>query len=171
LRQVRRRAAQTILLVAIFLTRSQLAAGKAVPYARSFAKRQADVEQALKDLQAYSGQKLPILDGFVAAGAKPLEQYERGFYQFTIEVLPGEAGATVVRLSAKIAAWYADRDVAKSGYEVLASNRRLELDLLDRVEEKLGGKPSGPRVGSGSMVQTPKAKLDLSGISGVRCRS
>jgi hypothetical protein len=50
-------------------------------------------------------QKLPILDGFVAAGAKPLEQYERGFYQFTIEVLPGEAGATVVRLSAKITAW------------------------------------------------------------------
>jgi hypothetical protein len=136
-----------------------------VPYARSFAKRQADVEQALKDLQAYSGQKLPILDGFVAAGAKPLEQYERGFYQFTIEVLPGEAGATVVRLSAKITAWYADRDVAKSGYEESESNRRLELDL-DRVGEKLAGKPSGPRVGSGSMVQTPKAKLDLSGISG-----
>ena len=44
------------------------------------------------------------------------------YYQFTIEVLPGEAGATVVRLSAKITAWYADRDVAKSGYEVLASN-------------------------------------------------
>jgi hypothetical protein len=73
LRQVRRRAAQTILLVAIFLGRSQLAAGQVVPYARSFAKRQADVEQALKDLQAYSGQKLPILDGFVAAGAKPLD--------------------------------------------------------------------------------------------------
>src|SRR5260370_5626907 len=62
--------------------------------------------------------------------------------------------------------WHADRDVAKSEYEVLASNGRLELDLLDRLEEKLGGKPSGPRVGSGSTVQTPKAKLDLSGIPG-----
>jgi hypothetical protein len=48
-------------------------------------------------------------------------------------LLPGEAGATVVRLSAKITAWYVDRDVAKSGYEVLASNGRLELDLLDLV--------------------------------------
>jgi hypothetical protein len=71
----------------------------------------------LKPLSAYAEvlvliarQKLPILDGFVAAGAKPLEQYELGFYQFTIEVLPGEAGATVVRLSAKITAWYADRE-------------------------------------------------------------
>jgi hypothetical protein len=66
----------------------------------------------------------------------------------------------------KITAWFADRDVAKSEYEVLASNGRLELDLLDRLEEKLGGKPSGPRVGSGSTVQTPKAKSDLSGIPG-----
>jgi hypothetical protein len=166
LRPAWKRAAQTIFLAVMFSVSAHFAAGQAVPYARSFAKPKADVEQALKDLQAYSGQKLPILDGFVAAGTKPLEQYERGFYQFTIELLPGDAGATVVRLSAKITAWYADRDVAKSGYEVLASNGRLELDLLDRLEERLGGKPSGPGVGSGSMLQTPKAKLDLSGIPG-----
>jgi hypothetical protein len=166
LRQGWRRAAQTILLTPMFLGSGHFAAGQVVPYARSFAKPKADVEQALKDLQAHSGQKLPIPEGFVAAGTKPLEQYERGFCQFAIELLPGEAGATVVRLSAKITAWYVDRDVAKSGYEVLASNGRLELDLLDRLEEKLGGKPSGPRVGSASMVQTPKAKLDLSGIPG-----
>lgn len=166
MRQGWKRAAQTILLAAMFLGSGHVAAAQAVPYARSFAKPKAEVEQALKDLQAYSGQKLPILDGFVAAGTKPLEQYERAFYQFTIELLPGDAGATVVRLSAKITAWYADRDVAKSGYEVLASNGRLELDLLDRLDEKLGGKPSGPRVGSASTVQTPRAKLDLSGIPG-----
>jgi len=71
-----------------------------------------------------------------------------------------------VRLSAKITAWYADRDVAKSGYEVLASNGRLELDLLDRLDEKLGGKPVAPGTSSPSMVQAPKAKLELSGISG-----
>ena len=161
-----RRAAQTILLAATLVGGGHFAAAQVVPYARSFAKPKAEVEQALNDLQAYSGQKLPILDGFVAVGTKPLDQYERGFYQFTIELLPGEAGATVVRLSAKITAWYADRDVAKSGYEVLASNGRLELDLLDRLDEKLGGKPSGLRVGSASTVQTPGAKLDLSGIPG-----
>jgi hypothetical protein len=166
LRQGWEGVAQAFLMLGIFLATGTLSAGQVVPYARSFAKPKADVEQALKDLQAYSGQKLPILDGFVAAGTKPLEQYERGFYQFTIEVLPGEGSATAVRLSAKITAWYADRDVAKSGYEVLASNGRLELDFLDRLEAKLGGKPSGPRVGSASLVQTPKAKLDLSGIPG-----
>jgi len=53
--------------------------------------------------------------------------------------------------------------VAKSEYEVLASNGRLELDLLDRLEEKLGGKPSGPRVGSGSTVQTPKEPRKIRG--------
>ena len=166
MRPARRRASQTLLTLAMLLANGNCAAGQEVPYARSFARPKADVERALKDLQAYSGQKLPILDGFVAAVAKPLDQYERGYYQFTVEVLPGDAGATVVRLSAKITAWYADRDVAKSGYEVLASNGRLELDLLDRLEEQLGGKPGAPALSSRSMVQAPKAKLDLSGIPG-----
>jgi hypothetical protein len=139
---------------------------QAVPYARSYAKSKEEVERALKDLQAYSGQKLPILDGFVAQGTKPLDRYERGFYQFTFELLAGDAGATLVRLSAKITAWYADRDVAKSGYEVLASNGRLELDLLDRLQEKLTGKPVDPPATLQSNVQAPRPKLDLAGVPG-----
>lgn len=120
------------------------------------------MEQALRDLQVYSGQKLPALEGFVAMGDKPLDRYERGFYQFSIEVLPGDAGATIVRLTAKITAWYADRDVAKSGYQVLPSNGRLELDFLDRLEEKLTGKPVRSSSAPSSGVQTPQPKLDLS---------
>jgi hypothetical protein len=146
---------------------SPLAAlGQVVPYARSYAKSKDEVDQALKELQAYSGQKIPTLEGFVAPGGKPLDHYERGFYQFTIELLPGDSGATVVRLSAKITAWYADRDVAKSGYEVLPSNGRLELDLLDRLQEKLTGKPVDPPATLNSGVQTPHPKLDLSGVPG-----
>jgi hypothetical protein len=80
--------------------------------------------------------------------------------------LAESSGLRMLLTVGKTTAWCADRDVAKSEYEVLASNGRLELDLLDRLEEKLGGKPSGPRVGSGSTVQTPKAKLDLFGNSG-----
>lgn len=137
-----------------------------VPYARSYAKAKEEVEQGLKDLQAYSGQKLPTLDGFVAPGSKSLDHYERGFYQFSIELLPGDSGATVVRLSAKITAWYADRDVAKSGYEVLPSNGRLELDLLDRLEEKLTGKPVDPPATLNTTMQAPRPKLDLSGVPG-----
>jgi hypothetical protein len=142
------------------------APGQAIPYARSFINPRPEVEQALKELQAYSGQKLPILDGFVAPGSKPLERYERGFYQFSVELLPGEGGATIVRLSAKITAWYADHDVSKSGYEVLPSNGRLELDFLDRLQEKLTGKPVDPPAALNTTVQTPRPKLDLSGVPG-----
>jgi hypothetical protein len=134
-----------------------------IPYARNFALPRPQVEQALKDLQAYSGQKLPVLDGFVAQPDKLLDRYERGFYQFSIELLPGDSGGTIVRLSAKITAWYADRDVSKSGYQVIPSNGRLELDFLDRLEEKLTGKPVSSAPPTSTSPQAPQPKLDLSG--------
>jgi len=139
---------------------------QAVPYARSFPQPKPQVEEALRSLQAFAGQKLPILEGFVAQTSKPLDRYERGFYQFSVEMLPGDNGATIVRLSAKITAWYADRDVAKSGYEVLPSNGRLELDFLDRLQEKLTGKPVDPPATLNTHVEAPHAKLDLSGMPG-----
>jgi hypothetical protein len=137
-------------------------------YGRSFYKSKADVEQALKDLQVSAGEKLPILDGFVGETEKPLDRYERGFCKFSVEVVPGENQTTVVTLKAKITAWYADRDVAKSGYQVLPSNGRLELDFLDRLEEKLTGKSVSSAANNRASMQTPKPKLDLSGagISG-----
>ncbi len=143
---------------------------QAVPYARAFPKPPEEVEGTLKDLQAYSGQKLPIVDGFVATGDQPLNQYERAFYQFSIDLLPGTAGGTIVRVTAKITAWYADKDPAKSGYQVLPSNGRLELDLLDRLEEKFGGKPtpSMARSLSSATISAPKPKLDLGGLPGVK---
>ncbi|HWN75335.1 MAG TPA: hypothetical protein VNO13_06280 [Candidatus Udaeobacter sp.] len=139
---------------------------QAIPYAKSFALPRPQIEQALKDLQAYSGQKLPVLEGFVARADNPLERYERGFYQFSIELVPGDAGSTIVRLSAKITAWYADRDVAKSGYQVLPSNGRLELDFLDRLEEKLTGKPIPANSPASTAPQAPRPKLDFSGARG-----
>jgi hypothetical protein len=153
-------------VVCLFFVYGLRAPGQAVPYARSYPQPKAQIEQALKDLQAYAGQKLPILDGFVASVGKPLDRYERGFYQFAIELVPAENGATIVRASAKITAWFVDRDVSKSGYDVLPSNGRLELDLLDRLQEKLTGKPVDPPATLQSAVQTPKPKLDLSGVPG-----
>jgi hypothetical protein len=131
-----------------------------VPYARTFAKSSEEVDSALKEMQAYAGQKLPIVDGFVAHADQPLDRYERAFYQFSIDLLPAGSGGTVVRVTAKITAWYADRDPWKSGYQVLPSNGRLELDLLDRLSEKFGSKPSSSTLGSD--LQAPKPKLDLS---------
>ena len=141
------------------------ARGQAVPYARTFAKPKAEVEQALKELQAYAGQKLPIVEGFVGTPQHPLERYERAFYQFSIEVLPGTSGATIVQASAKITAWYADKDPTKSGYQVLPSNGRLELDLLDRLDEKFGNKPAPGTARSlaTSEISAPTPKINLGG--------
>jgi hypothetical protein len=136
-------------------------AAQAIPYARTFPKSKEDVEAALKDFQAYAGQKLPIVDGFVAMGQQPLDRFERAFYQFAIELIPETPQSTVVKLTAKITAWYADPDPAKAGYQALPSNGRLELDLLDRLSEKLGGKLSAyvPH----STLQAPRPKIDSSG--------
>ncbi len=136
-------------------------------YARSFSKPKAAIEQALKDLQASSGQKLPILDGFVGETEHPLDQYERGFYQFSVDLVPADHGSTVVTLRARITAWYVDRDVAKSGYQVLLSNGRLELDMLDLLEEKLSGKPVSSTSNPAGGLQSPRPKLDLSGVPGM----
>jgi hypothetical protein len=137
------------------------AGAQAIPYARTFSKSKEDIESALKEFQAYAGQKLPIVDGFVSMGQQPLDRYERAFYQFSIELIPETPQSTVVKVTAKITAWYADPDPAKSGYQALPSNGRLELDLLDRLSEKLGGKVSVhvPR----SSLQAPRAKIDSSG--------
>jgi len=137
----------------------RLAPAQVVPYAGTFAKSKDEVDKALKEMQAYAGQKLPVVDGFVATGDQPLDRFERAFYQFSIDLLPAGSGGTIVRVSAKITAWYADPDPSKSGYQVLPSNGRLELDLLDRLREKLGGKLTASIARSG--VQAPKPKLDL----------
>jgi hypothetical protein len=123
-------------------------------------KSKEEVEAALKEMQAYAGQKLPIVDGFVAVEDQPLSRYERAFYQFSIDLVPDAPGATIIRVTAKITAWYADRDPSKSGYQVLPSNGRLELDLLDRLSDKLGRKSLVSA--SRSTVQAPRPKLDLS---------
>src|SRR5258708_20439615 len=136
---------------------------QAIPYAKSFTLPRPQIEQALKDLQAYSGQKLPVLEGFVARADNPLERYERGFYQFSIELVPGDAGSTIVRLSSKLPAWCADRDVANAGYKALPPNGRLELDFLDRLEEKLTGKALVSAAPASNAPQAPQPKLDLCG--------
>ena len=137
-----------------------LAAAQAVPYAGTFAKSKEEVDKALKEMQAYAGQKLPIVDGFVAMGDQPLNRFERAFYQFSIDLLPAASGGTTVRVVAKITAWYADPDPWKSGYQILPSNGRLELDLLDRLREKFGAKLNAST--ARSEVQAPRPKLDLS---------
>jgi len=112
------------------------------PYERTFAQSKLAVEKILKELQPSASGRLPVLDGFTRPGDRPLDRFQRGYYQCAIQVSSTPSGGALVRVSAKITAWYADPVSLKSGYQVLPSNGRLETDLLDRLEDALGGKAS-----------------------------
>ncbi len=140
---------------------SRQAFAQAIPYAREYHQTKPDVDKALKELGAYSGQKLPIVDGIVATGERPLDRYERAFYQFSIDVLPGPSTTTVVRLTAKITACVRrsrtlEIRLSSSLPRMAASNSIFS----DRLSERVQRKPVASVLKS--QVQAPAAKLDLS---------
>lgn len=113
-------------------------AAQNAPLEHKLAVSKAQIEKVLRRLPAYPGGKLPILDGFVASDLEAsLEHYKRAYYQYSLQVRPLGPNQSAVRVSAKITAWYASENPARSGYRVLSSNGRLEADLLDRLEEAL----------------------------------
>jgi hypothetical protein len=107
---------------------------------RSFPQSKATVEQVLKGMQAATAGRLPVLDGFAAAADHPLDRYQHGYYQSKFEVSSIATGGTLVRVSVQVTAWYADPVSARSGYQLLPSNGRLEADLLDQMADQLTGK-------------------------------
>jgi hypothetical protein len=115
------------------------AVAQSVAVERTFKKPRDDVAAAVKELRASASGRLPLLDGFVDAADESLSHYERGFFQCDVQVIAAGAGTTLVRVSAKITAWYADPSGANAGYRELASNGRIEGDYLDRLEARLGG--------------------------------
>jgi hypothetical protein len=107
------------------------------PAERTFHVSKSEAENALRKLQAYAGARLPTLEGFVSADEPSLETYQRGFYQYSIQIKPVSATESLVQVGVKITAWHEDRDASKSGYRVLSSNGRLESDLLERLDATL----------------------------------
>jgi hypothetical protein len=107
------------------------------PNERAFPQSKATIETALKSLQASISGRLPALEGFAQPGDHPLDRYERGYYQATIEVSSVPSGGSVVRVSLKVTAWYNDPAASRSGYLLLTSNGRLEADLLDQLTERM----------------------------------
>lgn len=105
---------------------------------RTFKKSKEEVTAAVRELKASASGRLPLLDGFVDATDESLAHYERGFFQCDVQVTTA-SGGTVVRVTAKITAWYADGKSGSGGYRELASNGRIEADYLDRLEARLGG--------------------------------
>jgi hypothetical protein len=119
---------------------------------------------------------LPVLDGFTVPDDRPLERFKKGYYQCTVDVRPTPAGGSLVRISAKITAWYTDPSGAKSGYQVLPSNGRLENDLLDQLSDALGASPgvssstpaanSSPRESSRPLISAPVPQIPQDAIAG-----
>lgn len=126
-------------VIAFCALATPLGRAQGVPAERTFPQAKPVVEAALRQLQATSG-RLPTLDGFALPAGQPLELFQRGYYQCTLQVNATPSGGSVVWVSAKITAWYNAPVAAKSGYQVLPSNGRLESDLLDRLAEALSAK-------------------------------
>jgi hypothetical protein len=107
---------------------------------RAFPQSKAAVEKTLKNMQAATGGRLPVLDGFATSADHPLDRYQRGYYQAKFEVSAAPSGGSIVRVSVEVTAWYADPVAGRSGYQLLTSNGRLEADLLDQLADQLAGK-------------------------------
>ena len=70
------------------------------------------MQKALHDIQSYSGGKLPVLVGFADAPIDSLENYKRGYYQYQVQTRTVDSTSTLVRVTAKITAWYEDSSAA-----------------------------------------------------------
>src|ERR1700733_3469307 len=139
---VRRLAAGRFAVVAVICAGFALAAPKISaqtgPVERTFRAPKSMVEKALKQLQPAMSGHLPTVEGFVLVGDHPLTRYQRAFYQCTAQVTETPAGS-VVRVSAEVTAWYKDTGTARSGYQLLKSNGRIESDLLDQLSDQVSG--------------------------------
>jgi hypothetical protein len=128
-------AAWSVLLIAVS------APSQTSPYERTFPQSRTTIEKALVGLQSSLAGHLPVLDGFAKPGDHPLDRYQRGYYQSTIQISSMPSGGSLVRITTKVTAWYADSVASRSGYQLLASNGRLEADLLDQLAEQLAKSP------------------------------
>src|SRR5580698_6316337 len=90
-------------------------------YERSFKESKATIEKVLKDMQPSMAGRLPVLDGFALAGDHPLDRYQRGYFQAAVEVTAAPSGGSVVRVRAKVTAWFSDAIPSRSGYQLLTS--------------------------------------------------
>jgi hypothetical protein len=130
-----------------------------IPYERTFPQSKATVEKALTAVQASLAGHLPVLDGFAKPGDHPLDRYQRGYYQSTVQVTSLPSGGSLVRITTKVTAWYADPAPSHSGYQLLTSNGRLEGDLLDQLAEQLAKSPaeSNSRTAAAATPKPPSA--------------
>lgn len=139
---LRLRSRFVVLLWTALAAQTTLLCAQSAQVERQFPQSRAAIEKALKALQSNMAGRLPLLEGFAKQGERPLDRYQRGYYQVAAEILPSPSGGSIVRIQAKVTAWYSDPTSGHSGYQLLASNGRLESDLLDQLSEQLASVPS-----------------------------
>jgi hypothetical protein len=127
---------------------------------RSFPQSKAAIEKALAAIKTNMAGRLPALEGFAEPAEHPLDRYQRGYYQATAEIVAEQSGGCVVRMRTKLTAWYSDSS-AHSGYKLLASNGRIESDLLDQLAEQLSA-PEVPKINSRAATRqaSPQPSVD-----------
>lgn len=113
-------------------------------YERTFQSPAASIEHSLRQMQGSLAGRLPVLDGFATAGSHGLDSYQRGYFQAHAQVTSTAAGECVVRVSAKITAWYDDPKGTHSGYELVPSNGRIESDILEQLSQKVAAAKPNP---------------------------
>ncbi len=137
-----RQAAKWALFTLVLTVLSLAAASQSSPNERTFPQSKPEIEKIIRRLQGSVSGRLPTLEGFALAGDRPLDRYQKGFYQCAIQITPIASGKSKVRVTTKITAWYADPNASHSGYQTLPSNGRLENDLLDQIAEAVGSAES-----------------------------
>lgn len=159
-----------IRLLSILLTTTTLLSGALVAQTENAAVEQAypysteTVQKALQHIGGFGGGALPLLDGFVAADAGELELYDRPYFQYRVHLRAMDANNTVVGVEAKISALRANQDPARSQYESLPSNGRLESDLHHRLQDALRGQalaPASQPDGGGANKSVPRVEPQI----------
>ncbi len=123
---------------------------QAGPHERTYPQSKSVVGSALKKLQPSMRGRLPVLEGFALSGGRPLDRYQRAYYESTVQVRSTSSGGAVVRVNTKVTAWYTDATPSRSGYQLLNSNGRLESDLLDQLSELLASSSGAASSGGSS---------------------
>lgn len=146
-----------LVLPAIAFCGAQCAYAQSDGFQRAFPQSKAAIEKVLQAMQSATAGRLPVLEGFATSPPDhPLDRYQRGYYQSRFQVTAAPSGGSIVRVSVQVTAWYADPAAARSGYQLLSSNGRLETDLLDQLTDQLAGKaPPGDANSSASTAHKP----------------
>jgi len=141
---------------------------QAIPVERSYAHPLDEVQRALQELDINATSRLPFLDGFVSASANSLDHLENPRYVLRSDLVRVGPTETIVRISAKITAWYQNTDASRSEYRAIPSNGRLESDFFDRLSARLDPALNAPQTrtqarsagGQGEPAGTPAPYSD-----------